>query len=126
MKLQTIEINGAPCAIVPIRDYDELRDALEDAADREALRQSRASGEELVPGALVDRLGGGNPVRVWREYRGLTATALARRAKVSDAELSAIENGAVTGSVQALRDIADALGVTVDDLLPAAGQESTP
>ena len=81
MKLQTIEINGAPCAIVPIRDYDQLRDALEDAADREALRQSRASGEELVPDEFVDRLGGGSPVRVWREYRGLTATALARRAK---------------------------------------------
>jgi len=38
--------------------------------------------------------------------------------------LSAIENGAATGSVQTLRDIADALGVTVDDLLPAPGQES--
>ena len=127
MKLQTIEINGARCVIAPIRDYDQLRDALEDAADREALRQSRASGEELVPDALVDRLGGGgNPVRVWREYRGLTATALARRVKVSNAQLSAIENGAATGSVQTLRDIADALGVTVDDLLPAAGQESAP
>ena len=44
MKLQMIEINGAPCAIVPIRDCDQLRAALEDAADREALRQSRASG----------------------------------------------------------------------------------
>ena len=111
---------------MPVRDYDQLRDALEDAADREALRQSRASGEELVPDALVDRLGDGNPVRVWREYRGLTATALARRAKVSNAQLSAIENGAAIGSVQTLRDIADALSVTVDDLLPAAGQGSAP
>ena len=129
MKLQTIEINGAPCAIVPIRDYDLLRDALEDAADREALRQSRASGEELVPDALVDRLAdGGNPVRVWREYRGLTVTALARRAKVSSARLSAMENGSAIGSVPArtLRDIADALGVTVDDLLPSDGQGSAP
>ena len=114
-------------SIVLIRDYNQLRDALEDAADREALRQSRASGEELVPDALVDRLGGGgNPIRIWREYRGLTATALARRAKVSNAQLSAIEHGAATGSVQTLRDIADALGVTVDDLLPAASQESAP
>ena len=129
MKLQTIELNGAPCAIVPIRDYDQLRDALEDAADREALRQSRASGEGLVPDALVGRLAdGGNPVRIWREYRGLTVTALARRAKVSDARLSAIENGAAIGSVPArtLRDIADALGVTVDDLLPSADQGAAP
>ena len=109
---------------MPIQNYDQLRDALEDAADREALRQSRASGEEFVPDALVDRLGGGNPVRVWREYRGLTTTALARRAKVSRAELSAIENGDDAGSVRALCDIADALGVTVDDLLPAVGPRS--
>ena len=69
----------------------------------------------------MDHLGGGNPVRVWREYRGLTATALARRAKVSNAQLSAIENGAATGSVQTLCAIADALGVTVDGLcLPPA------
>ena len=129
MKLQTIEINGAPCAIVSIRDYDQLRDALEDAADREALRQSRASGEELVPDALVGRLADGcNPFRVWHEHRGLTVTALARRAKVSDARLSAIENGAAIGSVPArtLRDIADALGVTVDDLLPSADQGAAP
>ena len=39
MKLQTSEIKGAPSAIVPIRDYEQLRDALEDAAGREALRQ---------------------------------------------------------------------------------------
>ena len=106
-----------------------MRDALEDAADREALRQSRASGEELVPNALVGRLAdGGNPVRVWREYRRLTVTALARRAKMSNARLSAIENGGAIGSVAArtLRDIADALGVTVDDLLPSAGQGSAP
>ena len=129
MKLQTIEINGAPCAIVPIRDYDLLRGALEDAADREALHQSRVSGEELVPDALVDRLAdGGNPVRVWREYRRLTVTALARRAKVSNARLSAIESGAANGSVpaQTLRDVADALGVTVNDLLPSDSQGSAP
>ena len=82
-----------------------------------------------MPDALVDRLADGdNPVRVWREYRGLTVTALARRAKVSNARLSAIENGAAIGSVPArtLRDIADALGVTVDDLLPSDGQGSAP
>ena len=64
----------------------------------------------------------------WREYRGLTATALARHAKVSGTRLSAMENGAATGSVPArtLREIAVALGVTVGDLLPSAGQGSAP
>ena len=82
-----------------------------------------------MPDALVGRLAdGGNPVRVWRKCRGLTVTALARRAKVSSARWSAMENGTAIGSApaQALRDVADALGVTVDDLLPAAGQRSAP
>ena len=128
MKLQTNEIKGAPSAIVPIRDYDQLRDALEDAADREALRQSRASGEELVPDALVDRLADdGSPARLARVPRA-DRHWLARHAKVSSTRLSAMENGAATGSVPArtLREIAVALGVTVGDLLPSAGQGSAP
>ena len=50
---------------------------------------------------------GSNPVQVWREYRGLTLTALARRTEVSNGRLSAIENGAAIGSApaQALRDV---------------------
>ena len=119
MKLQTIEIDGCAWAIVPMRNYDELREALEDLADREALREAQASGEEMFPSSLAERLwSGANPVRVWREYRGLSATDLARRARVSNSQLSAIERGNATGSVQTLRSIADVLGVTLDDLAP--------
>ena len=57
-------------------------------------------------------------MRVWREYRGLSATDLARQARVSSSQLSAIERGNATGSVQTLRSIADVLGVTLDDLAP--------
>ena len=119
MKLQTIEIDGCAWAIVPMRNYDELREALEDLADREALREAQASGEEMFPSSLAERLwSGANPVRIWREYRGLSATDLARRARVSNSQLSAIERGNATGSVQTLRSIADVLGVTLDDLAP--------
>ena len=118
MKLQTIEIDGCAWAVVPMRNYDELREALEDLADREALREARASGEELFPSSLAERLwSGANPVRVWREYRGLSAADLAQRAGVSDSELSAIECGDATGSVRILRSIADVLEVTLDDLV---------
>ena len=47
MKLQTINIGGAACAIVPLKDYDLLQEALEDAADAEALRLGRA--DEAIP-----------------------------------------------------------------------------
>ena len=119
MKLQTIEIDGCAWAIVPMRNYDELREALEDLADREALREAQASGEEMFPSSLAERLwSGANPVRVWREYRGLGATDLAQRAGISNSQLSAIERGNATGSVRTLRSIAGVLGVTLDDLAP--------
>ena len=126
MKLQTIEIDGCAWAIVPMRNYDELREALEDLADHEALREAQASGEELFPASLAERLwSGANPVRVWREYRGLSVTDLARRAKVSNSQFSAIERGNTTGSIQTLRSIADVLEVTLDDLAPANQGERT-
>ena len=126
MKLQTIEIDGCAWAIVPMRNYDELREALENLADREALREAQASGEELFPSSLAERLwSGANPVQVWREYRGLSVTELAQRAKVSDSQLSAIERGNTTGSIQTLRRIADVLEVTLDDLAPANQGERT-
>ena len=43
MKLQTINIEGAVCAIVPLKDYDALQDALEDAADGGGVAANRQS-----------------------------------------------------------------------------------
>ena len=115
MKLQTINVGGAACAIVPLKDYDALHEALEDAADAEALRLGRA--DEAIPMSMADRLRRDNPVRVWREHRGMTATELAAAADISNSQLSAIENGESSGSVAALRRMANILQVTVDDLL---------
>ena len=115
MKLQTIHVGGAACAIVPLKDYDALHEALEDAADAEALRLGRA--DEAIPMSMADRLRRDNPVRVWREHRGMTATELAAAADISNLQLSAIENGESSGSVAALRRMANVLQVTVDDLL---------
>ena len=57
----------------------------EDRADariaRRALERVAAGDDEFVPFALATRiLDGEHPVRVWREYRGLTGAKLAKRA----------------------------------------------
>ena len=90
-------------------------EALEEAADAEALRLGRA--DESIPTSMVDRLRRENVVKVWRTYRGMTATELAAAADISNSQLSAIESGDSSGSVAALQRIAKALEVTVDDLL---------
>ena len=115
VELQVVHIGGATCAIVPLKDYDALQEALEDAADAEALRLGRT--DEVIPMSMADRLYRENAVKVWRAYRGMTATELATAADISNSQLSAIESGDSSGSVAALRRIAKALDVTVDDLL---------
>jgi transcriptional regulator with XRE-family HTH domain len=105
--------------------YDALIEAVEDALDARALAELRdreAAGEaEYVPIELADKmLAGEHPVRVWREYRGLTLSALAKSADVPASYLSEIENGKKPGSARALGAIAKVLRVDIEDLLTGA------
>lgn len=95
---------------------------IEDAADGEAVRRFRAAlaagEEELLPADLVDRLlSGENPLRVWREYRGLTIKALAEEAGVASSYLSQTETGKRAGTVETLGRLASILRTTIDDLV---------
>ena len=89
--------------------------------ERLAVRERIEAGTEgLVPAAVADRIiDGASPLRVWREHRALSQSALARASGVDRVQVADIEAGRATGSVRTLRALADALGITVDDLLPA-------
>lgn len=115
-KPKTITIANEEYAVIPLVEYDTLC-AIEDAADSAALqRVFDDPDQEFVPGEVVDRLiNGENPVRVWREYRGMGVGELADAAGVSVACLSDIENGKKP-SRQTLERIAGLLRLDVDDL----------
>lgn len=122
MKPQIIKKNGKPeYAVIP---YDEYRRLIEDAEmladvrDFDAARKALAAGvEEVVPAEVVDRLlDGGNPVRVWREYRGISAADLAKACDVTAAAISQIESGKRKSSVVLLNKIARILKVDLDSL----------
>ena len=105
-------------------EYDRLRAAEEDFEDLRAALAARqrieAGTEELVPAAVADRLiDGESPLKVWREHRALSQSALARASGVNRVQIADIEANRATGSARTLRILADALRVTVDDLLPA-------
>lgn len=75
-------------------------------------------GVESFPIDVVNRLiEGEHPVRVFREYRGITAADLARKIGISKAGISQIETRKRRPTVQRLKTIAEVLGVTVDDLI---------
>jgi DNA-binding XRE family transcriptional regulator len=91
-----------------------------DVAAYDAVMERLTAGEtELVPLEMTKRLlSGENPLRVWREYRGLTVKDVAKKAGIAAAYLSQIETGKREGTLETLRRLAKALSVTLDELAP--------
>ncbi len=74
--------------------------------------------EESFPEALVERLlAGENPVKLWREYRGMTQAVLADKVKVTVSHISQIETGKKDCSVKLLKALAKALNVDMELLI---------
>ena len=95
--------------------------------DVTAFDTALAAAEEEVPHAVVKRLiEGENPIRVWREHRGLTQEDVAARAGIAKAYLSQIEGGRRTGSTKVHAALAEALDVAIEDLLDEGRQTPSP
>ena len=109
---------------IPKVEYERLCAMEEEFTDiRTALAvEARIAigAEELVPAHVADRLiDRESPLRVWREHRGLSQSALARACGVNRVQIVEIGSGRNSGSVHTLRKLADALRVAVDDIIPA-------
>lgn len=103
---------------IPRAEYDRLREAAEDLADIEAYTRAMAANEESIPAEFVHRMiEGESPVRVYREFRGLTQTALSAASGVNRVQIADIEARRSKGSIDTMRKLADALRVTIDDLV---------
>jgi len=114
--------NGEDMIVLSKSDYETLLERAElvdDVAAVDAYGRKLAAGEEeAIPEEFADRLiDGENPVRVYRELRGLSAKELAERTGISAAFLSEIENGKKEGGVSTLKRIAAELNVMLDDLV---------
>ena len=114
--------SGERLVVLPEADYEALVEAAEDVEDRLTFARFEerfaAGEEELLPADMVERMvKGESPVRVWREHRGFSATALAEKAGIAQPYLSQIETGKREGTVETYRKIAAALGLSVDDLI---------
>jgi DNA-binding XRE family transcriptional regulator len=126
--IQVIERDGKPeWAVLPYDVYVQLveeAEMLQDIRDYDAVKTAIEQGkEELIPSevafALLD---GENPVKVWREYRGMTQQQLAEKVEISTPYLSQIETGKRTGTSEILLVIARALEVTLDDIVTQTGK----
>ncbi len=129
--VQFILKEGKPeYAVIPYELYEQLvedAETLQDIRDIDEIKARIESGEEElipahVPYAIID---GENPVKVWREYRGLTQQQLAEAAGISAAYLSQIETGKRAGKTAVLQAIARAMNLDLDDVVynPPLGEE---
>jgi DNA-binding XRE family transcriptional regulator len=107
---------GEKIVVLNAKRYDRIMERIEDLEARAAYVRTRT--EESFPVDVAERLvKGEHPVRVIRQYRGLTLDALATTIGRSKAYVSEIERRRKPGSIKVLRAIARALRVDIDDLL---------
>lgn len=113
--------DGQEIVILSRADYDALCASSGDAREARAVLQALREGdEETLSFAEIERLrAAATPLAFWRRKRGVTQAELAAATGVPQSYISAIETGRKPGSPALLRKIADHLGITLNDLIPA-------
>ena len=117
---QTLTLAGEDYVVIPRDEYERLRAAADDhAADVAAIRRVLDDPDDTcAPAELLRRIvEGEHPVRVWRPHRSMSARSLAVAAAIPSSCLSATERRVKPGSLKALKSLATALDVPLDDLL---------
>lgn len=119
MTIQYIENNGKrQYAIVPVDLFDKLLEKAEMLDDIKAFDAAISEDEESIPFDMLKRLmDGDNPLKVWREHRGLTQIELSTQAGVAQSTIAQIETGQRTGTVTMLKKLANVLAIDLDDLV---------
>ncbi len=96
----------------------EDAELLDEVRDYDAAMQAIGESEELILAEIVYAiLDGADPIRVWREHRGLSQGELAAQAGISPSYLAQLESAKRHGTTELLAAIASALKVTLDDLV---------
>jgi DNA-binding XRE family transcriptional regulator len=138
MKVKFKMTSDGEVAIVPRAEYERLRtlaaEAEEDFGTARLVARAKkeiAGGAPVLPMAVVGRLANGeNPIRVLRQFRGLTQAELAASegVQITQNYLSELETGRRKGPLTLHRKFADALGVPLDLLstIAVSDEEADP
>ena len=123
MSVQIIEKNGKPeWAIIPFKEYQKIQEALEDAEDIRdieiSLKAIQEGKEIIIPGEVTFAiLEGTSPIRAWRENKNIKMNELSKKAGISPAYLSQIENGKRNPTIDTLKAIARELDIDINMLI---------
>ena len=99
-------------------EYERLISAAEDLADLQAVEAYKADPKDGFSSEFVKRmLEGESLLKLWREHRGLSQSALSKLSGVNRIQIGDIESRGQTGSITTLKKLANALEIQVDDLI---------
>jgi len=101
-------------------DLERLSQRLEDAVDirdAEAALAVHRPGRGLSGAAALALIRGEHPIKVWRTERRMTQAELAKRAELTQPFIAQIEARVREPTLAALRALAAALDVDLDDLI---------
>jgi lambda repressor-like predicted transcriptional regulator len=102
-------------AVIPIAEYEQLLDRLEELQDIIDLERSLKDDGETFPIEVVRRLIDESPFIVWREYRQLTLNDLSQQTGIDLETLQHIETLQISPTPQQQQLIAYALNLDIDD-----------
>lgn len=134
MKVKFKTTADGEVAILPREEYERLKtleqESKEDAGTARLVARAKkeiAGGAPLLPKEVVERLAKGeNPIRVLRQFRGLSQVKLAAAEGIGITQnyLSDLETGKRKGPLALHRKFALALGVPLDLLTTVAVSEA--
>jgi hypothetical protein len=130
MKPQFIKTEGEELVVLPRRDYEALVKRAKKKVSGEDEKIARivkksdealAAGDEVeLPSKVAEAIARGeNPLRVVREWRGMTQMYLGEmKTDVGQSTISALESGSRRGTTAVWKQLARALEVPMDILIP--------
>ncbi|PYF04915.1 DNA-binding XRE family transcriptional regulator [Rhodopseudomonas faecalis] len=103
----------------------------EDTADiaiaRRVMTRITSGDEQLLTSAELDELlAATTPLAFYRQRAGLTQATLAQRTGLAQSELAAIEARRKSADIPTMGKIAEALNLTIDDLVVSKSPASRP
>jgi hypothetical protein len=129
MKPQFIKTEGEELVVLPRRDYEALvKRAKKVSNEGEKIArivkksdEALAAGDEVeLPSKVAEAIARGeNPLRVIREWRGMTQMYLGEtKTNVGQSTISALESGSRRGTTAVWKQLARVLEVPMDILIP--------
>jgi DNA-binding XRE family transcriptional regulator len=116
---------GEEMIVLSRKEYDRLTHLAYDEDAHDAvlaaaqIKKIKTGKSTLIPEKVVKAIAvkGIHPVLAWREFFGLTAEQLAKKAKLARTTVSQMETGKRKGTVAAYKAIAKALGIGIESLI---------